>query len=332
MTRTQTEKARQAQIRNGRSRQLDPAEDRQKEILFRIGAFRFSTTSLLVASGATHSDIVHLSKSRLILKSYLQYRLHDRDRGQPVCIWGLTKYGVKMVRSQWEKIDPEYRAQHFNEIDYFDFRYLDFNPQIYYPSATDSHDLIVQAATVHLANENMSIHCWGTAKQIHERLEYNDHGCRRFISNTFMGDLSQRHWPDAYIRNQNGNLDFIEVEKHRKTSAEYRIFFQKIDGLAGDHNKVWVICATEGRKDSLLKTQHKLIEEGLISRSKNIHVLEIKELPLILPGTVLKVRDRLIKNQNPEPVLRGRYGLQTAEFEELMKLRDHAKKRTSLSY
>lgn len=329
MTRTQTEKARQAQIRNGRSRQLDPAEDRQKEILFRIGAFRFSTTSLLVASGATHSDIVHLSKSRLILKSYLQYRLHDRDRGQPVCIWGLTKYGVKMVRSQWEKIDPEYRAQHFNEIDYFDFRYLDFNPQIYYPSATDSHDLIVQAATVHLANENMSIHCWGTAKQIHERLEYNDHGFRRFISNTFMGDLSQRHWPDAYIRNQNGNLDFIEVEKHRKTSAEYRIFFQKIDGLACDKNKVWVICATPGRRESLLKTQNKLIEEGLIARSENIRILEIKEMSLILPGTVLKVRDRLIQKKN----LARSDGFQTEEFAELMKLRNQRleENRTSLS-
>lgn len=324
----QTEKARLAQIKSGRSRSLHTQENRKKEALFQVGAFRFSTTNLLLAGGATHGDIRHLAKSDLIQKSYFQFRLHDRDRGQPVCIWALTKSGVKTIRSQWEKVDLEYRAHHFDQIDYYNFPYLDFKPELYNPSANDSHDLIVQSATLHLLNGNMSVHNWATAKQIHERLEYNGHGFRRFIGTTFMGDLSQRHWPDAFIRHENGTVEFVEVEKHKKTAAEYRVFFQKIDALAGDTNKVWVICATRGRKESIAKVQRKLIEEGLISESKNIQILEIDELPLILPGVVLKVRERLIQKEMLPPVS----GLQTKEFEELLKLRNQniEKNRTSL--
>lgn len=293
----QTSNARAGQIKAGRARSLKAPSLRIKNILYQIGAFNFSTTNLLIAGGATRKDIDLLSKAELIEKHCAQYSLNDKDQGNPIFVWALTKKGVRQVKSEWHEID--WSDKHYDEqdIDWFDFKWLDIKPTVFRRNWLFSHNLITQAYIVNHVSD-LSVHKWGVTNMIYPKLHTDG-----TLGNTKfnMKDVGRSIWPDGFILNENGTATFIEVERHRKSRRELTDFFKKCYQLAIFHN-VRVVATTTSLKSILTKELDSLVAEGVVDHqpAARITIQTLSDLPgLVLPGSSFDLRSN-IANERAE--------------------------------
>lgn len=291
----QTSNARAGQIQAGRARDLKAPALRIKNILYQLGAFNFSTTNLLIAAGATRKDIDLLSKAGLIEKHCAQYSLHDKDQGNPIFVWGLTKKGVREVKNTWPPIDWSDKHYDNEDIDWFDFKWLDIKPTVFRRNWLFSHNLIAQAYIVSKVSD-LSVHKWGVTNMIYPKLHIDG-----TLSNTRfnMKDVGRSIWPDGFILSESGTATFIEIERHRKSSREMTDFFKKCYQLAIFHN-VRVIATTASIKGILTKELDSLVAEGVIDPqpAARITIQSLADLPgLVLPGTCFDLRAKLAEDR-----------------------------------
>lgn len=294
----QTKNAREGQVKSGRARQLKDEKDRLDTALYQIAAFNFSTTNLLIAGGSTKKDIEHLVQADLIEKECFQYSVHDKDKGNPVFVWALTKKGVRAVKNRWPVLDWSDRHYDADDIDWVNFRFLDTKPSRFRRNWQFSHNLIVQAVIQSFVGD-MSNHTYGVTNMIFPRMKSD---ATLGNTNLNMKDIGGRTvWPDGFILNENGKALFIEVERHRKSFFETRDFLKKCEALSIFHSVI-VVATTSQRKTALIKARDQLITTGILERKslneiKIVCIDENDKFPnaLVLPGSGFSVRNALKK-------------------------------------
>lgn len=291
----QTSNARAGQIQAGRARDLKTPALRIKNILYQLGAFNFSTTNLLIAGGATRKDIDLLSKAEIIEKHCAQYSLHDKDQGNPIFVWALSKKGVRQVKSEWPAIDWSDKHYDSEDIDWFNFNWLDIKPTVFRRNWLFSHNLIVQAYIVSNVND-LAVHKWGVTNMIYSKLKTDG-----TLANSKMNmrDLGRSIWPDGFILSEHGTATFIEIERHRKSKRELTDFFRKCYQMAIFHN-VRVLATTPKLKSSLLKELGSLVTDGVFDPepSKRIIIQCLDDLTdLVLPGSSFDLRGRILNER-----------------------------------
>lgn len=291
----QTSNARAGQIQAGRARDLKTPALRIKNILYQLGAFNFSTTNLLIAGGATRKDIDLLSKAEIIEKHCAQYSLHDKDQGNPIFVWALSKKGVRQVKGEWPAIDWSDKHYDSEDIDWFNFNWLDIKPTVFRRNWLFSHNLIVQAYIVSKVAD-LGVHKWGITNMIYPKLKTDGTLAN---SNFNMKDVGRSIWPDGFILSGEGTATFIEIERHRKSSREMTDFFKKCYQLA-IFNNVRVVATTAKLKSILTNELGSLVAAGIVEPqpASRIIIQCLDDLPdLVLPGSSFDLRGRILNER-----------------------------------